>query len=92
MSSGPTKGDEPPGMPPTPPVNPVYSGKFGAASVILTVTCGLLFAVFLGLDTIQYLNTGHESDTFTSIAHGFGAIGIGGLVVTLVKSYLTPRS
>lgn len=87
-----TPGDEPPGSPPSPPANPIYSGKVGLLSVIVTVTAGALFALFLGLDTIQFIDTGHESSTFAEIAHGFGAIGIGSLVVTLVQSYLKPRS
>jgi hypothetical protein len=87
----PTPGNEPPGRPPTPPVNPYYSGKVGATSVIVTVTAGAIFALFLGLDTLQFIVTGNESQTFQAIAHGAGAIGLGGLVVTLVKSYLAPR-
>lgn len=92
MGHDPTKGDEGPGAPPTPPVNPLYAGKVGLSSVVIAIGGTVIFVVFLGLDTVQFLYTGHESDLFTSIAHGAGAIGLGGLVVTLIKSYIQPRS
>ena len=92
MGTGHTPGDEQPGQPPTPPVNPLYAGKVGLSSVVIAIAGTVIFVVFLALDTIQFLYTGHESNLFTSIAHGAGAIGLGGLVVTLIKSYIQPRN
>jgi hypothetical protein len=87
----PTSGDESPGEPPSPPVNPLYAGKIGAISVVVAIGGTVIFVVFLALDTFQFVATGHESNVFQGIAHGAGAIGLGGLVVTLVKSYIQPR-
>ncbi len=92
MSSDPTKGNEPPGEPPSPPVNPLYAGKVGVLSVGIAIGGTIIFVVFLALDTVQFIYTGHESTVFQGIAHGSGAIGLGGLVVTLIKSYLQPRN
>lgn len=50
-----------------------------------------MLALFFGLDTVQFIVTGKESDVFHQFAVGFGTIGIGSLVITLLKSYLTGK-
>lgn len=91
MDEIPNPGVERPGKPPEPPANPIYDGFGGKVSVLLAISGSFLFSIFLGLDTLQFVVTGHESAVFSALAHAVGAVGVAGLVGTLLKSYIFPR-
>lgn len=67
--------------------NPARNGRTGRTSVYLTFGGLGLFGLFLLLDAVQFIVTGHESSIFLAIARGVGGLGIGSLLVTLYKSY-----
>lgn len=74
--------------PPTVPVNPLTNGLFSKSSTIIALAALTAFVVFLALDAIQFIDTGKESTIFLELAHGTGALGVGGLIVALATSWI----
>lgn len=68
--------------------HPLTTGKAGPSFVYLAVIAGSIFIVFLALDTVQFVLTGHESPLFATIAQGAGTLGLGGLIAAVAKTYI----
>jgi hypothetical protein len=68
--------------------NPLTNGIKSRISIYFTIVMGAIFVVFLILDTVQYVATGHESVLFTAIIRVITAVFTSSLISTLLASYI----